>query len=118
MTGIVITPDHDIRVEDFHEPLYKTVGKAVGGYIEHVRAQMLPYPYCLLVNEDGWNLGLSLNTMGTALHGLPIVGTIVIMKDGMNADGEPDIIGLSDDDVLRIMQYLLSMCGSFMVSVE
>lgn len=36
MKGIVVTTDLEIRIEEFSDPLYKTVGSAVGGYIEHV----------------------------------------------------------------------------------
>lgn len=36
MKGVVVTTDMEIHVEDFGEPLYKTVGAAVGGHIEHV----------------------------------------------------------------------------------
>ena len=33
MKGVVVTTNHEVRVEDFSDPLYKTVGSAVGGYI-------------------------------------------------------------------------------------
>ena len=36
MKGIVVTTDLEIRIEEFSDPLYKTVGSAGGGYIEHV----------------------------------------------------------------------------------
>ena len=95
-------------MKDFGEPLYQTVGEVVGGYIEHVNPRLLEAPFCMIVNEEGLLLKLPVNTVGSFLyetlrHGWPIVGTIVIMKDGFTDEG-PDIIGLSDDDI----KY---MCG-------
>ena len=53
MKGVVVTTNHEVRVEDFNDPLYKTVGSAVGGYIEHVHPMRLPRPFCMIVNEEG-----------------------------------------------------------------
>ncbi len=88
---------------DFAELLYKTVGAVVGGHIEHVNPQRLDDPYCMIVNEEGRLLGLSVNPIGsyfykTDEHCQPIVGDIVIMKNGFT-DGEPDIVGLDDADI-------------------
>ena len=116
MKGIVITPENEISVKDFGEPLYQTVGEAVGGYIEHVHPRLLEDPFCMIVNEEGLLNHLPVNAVGSFLyetlaHGWPIVGTIVIMKDGFNGDGEPDIIGLSDDDITY-------MCGKLKRTFE
>ena len=104
MKGIVITPENEISVKDFCRPLYQTAGEVVGGYIEHVHPRLLPEPFCMIVNEEGLLQSLPVNPVGcflyeTLSHGWPIVGTIVIMKDGVNEDGEMDIIGLSDDEI-------------------
>lgn len=116
MKGIVITPENEISVKDFGEPLYQTVGEAVGGYIEHVNPRLLDAPFCMIVNEEGLLNNLPVKPVGcflyeTLSHGWPIVGTIVIMKDGYNEDGEPDIIGLTDDDI----KY---MCGKLKHTFE
>lgn len=106
MKGIVITPECDVSVQEFGEPLYKTVGAVVGGYIEHVSLRGLK-PYCMIVNEEGLLLGLPTNPAGCGLYRASrIAGTIVIMKDGVDDDGEPDIVGLSDEDILKVLQYL------------
>ena len=117
MKGIVVTTDLEIRIEEFSDPLYKTVGSAVGGYIEHVKPARLRHPYCMIVNEEGRLLDLPLNYVGsyfygTDQHGEPIVGNIVIMKDGYRG-GEPDIVGLNDieaeqlkDDIIDLMEPL------------
>lgn len=117
MKGIVVTTDLEIRIEEFSDPLYKTVGSAVGGYIEHVRPARLRHPYCMIVNEEGRLLDLPLNYVGsyfygTDQHGEPIVGNIVIMKDGYR-NGEPDIVGLDDSEVERV-KYTISTLMSMM----
>ena len=65
MKGIVVTTDLEIRIEEFSDPLYKTVGSAVGGYIEHVKPARLRHPYCMIVNEEGRLLDLPLNYVGS-----------------------------------------------------
>lgn len=117
MKGIVVTTDLEIRIEEFSDPLYKTVGSAVGGYIEHVKPARLRHPYCMIVNEGGRLLDLPLNYVGsyfygTDQHGEPIVGNIVIMKDGYR-NGEPDIVGLDDSEVERV-KYTISTLMSMM----
>nr|DAH43289.1 MAG TPA: protein of unknown function DUF3846 [Caudoviricetes sp.] len=115
MKGIVITPENLMRVEDFSAPLYKSVGKAVGGWIEVVHPKCLPSPYCMVVNEEGLLLSLPLNLTGSILyettkHGCPIVGTIVLLKDGI-IDGEPDIVGLDDEDIGTLGAMVSAMSG-------
>lgn len=48
----------------------------VGGYVEVVR---LPGGKVALVNEDGLALGLAPNPAASALLGIPVVGTVVIV---------------------------------------
>ena len=113
MKGIVVTTDLEIRIEEFSDPLYKTVGSAVGGYIEHVKPARLRHPYCMIVKEEGRLLDLPLNYVGsyfygTDQHGEPIVGNIVIMKDGYRG-GEPDIVGLSDVEAEQIKDVIIDL---------
>ena len=113
MKGVVVTTDLEIRIEEFSDPLYKTVGSAVGGYIEHVKPARLRHPYCMIVNEEGRLLDLPLNYVGsyfygTDQHGEPIVGNIVIMKDGYRG-GEPDIVGLSDVEAEQIKDVIIDL---------
>lgn len=113
MKGIVVTTDLNVRIEEFGDPLYKTVGTAVGGYIEHVKPARLRHPYCMIVNEEGRLLDLPLNPIGsffygTDQHGEPIVGNIVIMKDGYR-DGERDIVGLNDVEAEEIKNIILGL---------
>lgn len=113
MKGVVVTTNHEVRVEDFSDPLYKTVGSAVGGYIEHVHPMRLARPFCMIVNEEGRLLDLPLNHIGsffygTDQHGEPIVGNIVIMKDGYRG-GEPDIVGLNDVEAEQIKDVIIDL---------
>lgn len=113
MKVIVVTTDLEIRIEEFSDPLYKTVGSAVGGYIEHVKPARLRHPYCMIVNEEGRLLDLPLNYVGsyfygTDQHGEPIVGNIVIMKDGYRG-GEPDIVGLNDVEAEQIKDVIIDL---------
>jgi len=103
MKGIVITTENEISVQDFGEPLYKTVGAAVGGGIEIVHPKLLEHPYCMIVDDEGLLKNYPLNMVGSFLygtleHGCPIVGTIVFMKEGFY-NGEPDIVGLTDEEI-------------------
>ena len=105
MKGIVVTTDLEIRIEEFSDPLYKTVGSAVGGYIEHVKPARLRHPYCMIVNEEGRLLDLPLNYVGsyfygTDQHGEPSVGNIVIMKDGYRVGGLNDVEAEQIKDVI------------------
>lgn len=117
MKGVVVTTDNEVRVYDFNDPLYKTVGSAVCGYIEHVHPMRLPRPFCMIVNEEGRLRNLPLNHIGsyfygTDQHGEPIVGNIVVMKDGYR-NGEPDIVGLDDSEAEQV-KYTISTLISMM----
>ena len=112
MKGVCVSTDSKVEVRDFGKPLYKTVGEAVGGCIEIVHPYGLRRPYVMIVNEEGLLLDLDINPIGcdlyrTMRHGQPIVGNIVIMKVGY-ADGEPDIVGLADNEIEEIKKLI---CG-------
>lgn len=103
MKGLVITTDNLMRTEEYTTPLHESIGKTVGGWIEVVHPNGLPSPYCMIVNEEGLLLRLPLNLLGSMLygtfqHGNPIVGDIVLVKEGF-VNGEPDLVGLDDDDL-------------------
>ena len=104
--GVVFTTNNKMYVKDFEEPLYQSVGKVVDGGVEIVHPKGLKAPYCFAVNEEGLLNRLRINVLGsvwyqTHVHGCPIVGNIVVLKDGFT-DGEPDIVGLSEEEILEI----------------
>ena len=111
MICVVIPADTQTPViKDLDEPLYKTAGKEVGGYTEVVHPRRLESPFCLLVNEEGLIMNLPTNQIGsywygTDVHGYPIVGDIIVMKDGYT-NGEPDIVGLSEEQAAFIVNKI------------
>lgn len=116
MKGLVITTDNLMRTEEYTAPLHESIGKTVGGWIEVVHPKLLPAPYCMIVNEEGLLLGLPLNLLGSILyesfrHGNPIVGNIVILKEGFTTPGERDFIGLDEDDVKFLGAMAVSLSG-------
>lgn len=113
MKGIVITTNNKIRMQEFSEPAYKSIGDAVGGWIEIVRPVRLKRPYCMIVNEEGALLNLPMNMFGSFLYGTdyhrnPILGDIVLLKEGIDSDGELDILGLDEQDI----KYLYDMVSA------
>ena len=76
----------------------------------------LPGPFCMVVNEEGLLRGLPLNLFGcilydTVRHGNPIVGDIVILKEGFTTPGERDFIGLDEDDIKFLGAMAVSLSG-------
>lgn len=111
MKGIVITPEGEVSVRDFPEPLYKTVGAVVGGLIQVVNPHGLPEPFRVVVNEEGRLKKLPFHPIascwyGTQKHGQPIVGTVVLLKEALNDEQEPDLFGLDDSDVRVLMAII------------
>lgn len=113
MKGIVITTKYEMRVQEFSEPAYKSIGEAVDGWIEIVHPVRLGRPYCMVVNEEGLLRNLPMNVLGSYLygtdtHGSPIAGNIVLLKEGINSDGEYDLLGLTEQDI----EYLRNMVST------
>lgn len=113
MKGLVVSTENQLTVRDFGAPLYKTIGEAVDGWIEIVRPGGLKSPYVMVVNEEGLIKELPINIAGSILygtpaHGSPIVGNIVIMKEGWTDEGK-DLLGLSDEEVVTLTNKLVSL---------
>jgi hypothetical protein len=104
MKGIVVTTKNEMRVQEFSKPTYKSLEDAVGGYFEVVRPVRLKRPYCMIVNEEGMLRNLPINGFGSFLYGvdrhcIPVLGDIVLLKEGINSDGEQDILGLDEQEI-------------------
>lgn len=102
-------------MQEFSEPAHKSIGETVGGWIEVVRPVCLERPYCMIVNDEVVLLNLPMNSFGSFLygtdyHGNPILGDIVLLKEGINSDGERDILGLDEQDI----KYLRDMVSTKM----
>lgn len=103
MKAVTVTHDLQIGFTELEKPLYRSAGAFVGGYIEIVRPRGLKRPYVMIVNEEFLLLGLPKNEIGsclyqTHLHGAPILGNFLIMKEQ-----GPDLVGLDDPEILQVM---------------
>lgn len=125
MKGVVVTTQNEMYIKDFAQPLYETIGKEVGGWIEVVHPVGLkraPSNLCFVCNEEGLLHNLPLNLFGSVLygfhiHGNPIVGNIVFMREGM-VDGEPDFVDLTDADIEWIKKLAHEVSGGEIREVE
>lgn len=125
MKGIVVTTINTMYIKDFGEPLYKSLGKEVGGRIEvvHPRRLYAPFvPFVMIVNEEGRLEGLPQNAFGsflygTRIHGEPIVGNIIILQEGF-VNGERDIIGLDDNLARYVIDKISDITGGKITEVE
>lgn len=122
MKGVVITPENTIEVREFNAPLYASIHDLLDGYMEIVRPINLPEPQVMIVDDEGLLKNLPLNFIGsylygTAIHGNPIVGTVIIMKQGWTDNG-PDIVGLDDDEAESIRDRFTAMIGDLRKSVK
>jgi hypothetical protein len=102
-------------VEITGQPSLQLMRDLIGGHIEHVLPKRLPGPYCMIVDEEGRLKGLPINWYAsllyeTDIHGTPIVGDILLMKDAW-IDGECDIVGLNDQDVEFLMTGKVTVHG-------
>lgn len=122
MKGVVFTTDEKMFVKEFDQPLYKSVGDVVGGWIEVVHPRGLEDPFCFICNEEGLLRDLPLNPIGcvwyrTAEHGCPICGNIVVMKTGMTEEG-PDIVGLMPDEIEKIKAMALELSSGLIADLD
>lgn len=122
MKGIVITTKNEMRVQEFSEPAHRSIGDAVGGWIEIVHPMRLEQTYCMIVSEGGTLRNLPINVFGSFLYGfdrhcIPILGNIVLLKEGINSDGEPDILGL-DEQEIKHMCDMVSAVSSGDIKLE
>ncbi len=110
MKGLISRPDSRIfELRDFGAPLHETLREAIGGYIEVIHPRGLEPPMVMIGDEEALlkekphlNLFGSL-LYGTMQHGHPICGTVVFMAEGFNEDGEPDIVGLTDEQIQALL---------------
>ena len=122
MRGFVFTTDLKMQVKAFDQPLYETLGKEVGGWIEVVHPRGPPRHLCFVCNEEGLMYKLPMNVFGSVLygthqHGHPIVGNIVIMREGMTEDG-PDFVDLTDEDIERVKKLAQEISHGQIQEVE
>lgn len=104
---VIVTPAPKVTFtvkETDSEKLLGDLQDAVDGFIEIAR----PFGrsgghLVMVVNDEGLIRGLPANPIGSLIYGDTIVGTVVIMKEGIR-DGEPDLIGLTQEEAEFFMR--------------
>ena len=104
---VIITPSPKTAFtvkETDSEKMLRDLQDAVDGSIEIVR----PFGrsgghLVMVVNDEGLIRGLPANPIGSLIYGDTIAGTVVIMKEGIR-DGEPDLIGLTQEEAEFFMR--------------
>lgn len=103
--AIVITTGNQVYTRDMKIVdgfMTKDLQDAVGGFFEIVQPMHLKEPYVIVCDDEGILKRKSLNPIASLWYGSAIVGDVVIMKEGFR-DGEPDIIGLDEEEAQYIM---------------
>lgn len=122
MRGVVVTTNNELYVKEFTPSLYQSIGEVVGGWIEIVRPRGLKHRLVMVVNDEGLLRNLPLNVFGsilygTQIHGSPIVGDIVFMKEDYTVDGL-DFVELTDSDIQEIKVLAKNVSGGEIKEVE
>ncbi len=117
MIALVVNTKNEIRRVEYDPPHYDVIKEAVGGWYEHVHPMGLEQPYSMMVNEEGLLLNLPVNLLGSILydaprHGYPIVGDIIILKEGY-CGGEPDLVGMTVKEAQSLGNRFSVMSGGF-----
>lgn len=102
---VVITADNQVSPQDIEVVdgfMLQGLQEAVGGFFEIVHPMYLENPYVIVCDDEGILKHKPLNPIASLWYGSGMVGDVVIMKEGFR-DGEPDILGLDDDEVQFIM---------------
>lgn len=112
MKGIVITTGNEMYIANFRD--FGEIAKTMGWRItEHVKPWGLGPKYCMLIDDEGRLNERPVNNFGSLMygflvHGTPIVGDIVIMRDGRDlVTFERDIVGLDDEDLKMIWDMII-----------
>lgn len=103
-----IEPSGFMELKDLDESkdLLDTIHSELnGGFFDLVRCRALPHKFLMLVDDCGLLKNLQLNPIAQLLYGQPIAGTAIIMREDFY-DGEPDIFGLTSEDVEELMHKL------------
>ena len=84
--------------------------------IEVVHPVHLPKPYLMIVDESGMLNHRSVNPIGsllygTPVHGWPIVGPALIMKEALTGSG-PDIVSLKEKDIDTLKDIINNVIGT------
>lgn len=100
--GILIPDDlvKEPSICELEEPLYMSLGNAVGGFFEIVNISDSNSLKKLrfIVNDCGAINGMILNLRASLIAQQAIYGPAILMKEDFTEEG-PDIVGLTDYDL-------------------
>lgn len=114
MKALKICCNGKMEAVEIERPTYKGLSKAIGARnFEVIRRTALDRPFVLIVDEEGRIAGRPLNQIGCWLYGHTIVGDILIAQEGLNADGEPDILSVCDEDLIFLADQLFAATGGY-----
>ena len=107
-----ISPDGTIEIKEFNplDDINEVIHAALDSYYEIVRCRSLPHKYLMLVDDCGLLKSLPVNPVaselyGIRIHGCPICGPALIMREDF-VDGEPDIVGMTEEDTAELVRKL------------
>lgn len=115
--GVVITANRTVSVREF-EPVIDGLQEAVGGWIEVVHPRGIHPPLCMIVDDEGLLKDKPINHIASIWYGYPIVGDVVICKEGWTPEGN-DLVDMGHDTAENICnQILKTFAGTSRVQNE
>lgn len=107
-----ISTDGLIEIKEFNplDDINDVIHEALQSYYEIVRCRSLSHKYLMLVDDCGVLKNLPVNDVaselyGIRIHGCPICGNVLIMREDI-VDGEPDIVGMTEEDTAELVRKL------------
>lgn len=105
------TRDKLIELNQFNckpDDLNQHLHKSLNGFFEIVQPIFLPDDFWLLVDDEGLLKDLPYNPIASRLCDGWMVGKAIIMKGGL-LHGDPDLVGLSMNDIDLLMPMLRTL---------
>ena len=93
-----------VQIED--EDLVSSLHNLLNGFFEIVHPGNLPRNIVMLVDDEGMLKDLPIKPLATTLYRGRIFGKAILMREYLNADGEPDLTGLNDLDLSRTLSAI------------
>lgn len=112
MKTIKITTDNIISIIELSSGAVE-ISHALGDVLpEFVHPRYADPGTVIAIDDCGLMKGLPVNKVGslmygTQYHGSPIVGDLLVLVDGINEFGEPDILLLSDEQAENMKKDLM-----------
>ena len=93
---------------DLNDQIHDELG---GAFYEIVHPRSLSHKFLMLCDDERVLKDLPVNHVaselyGTRIHGCPICGDVLIMREYIDEEGERDICGLNDRDVGELLRIL------------